>query len=318
MKYGYRKEHRDRAWTEGDRQQLLVLHCFHSVGWDKLGRYFGRKWQTCRAESIRLLGDKMALQRLLGDEKIAALRERVTISRKGQDADRDARTRSFMAHSNMSPEDWQNDNQPGQFAMAETEVALGRAVAKRRIYSTNLDRYLARHLDNPYRDLVAELKYIRDTELNKTPLAERLKERSRECLGWIDFLLACCKDKGITPHQHETGEAFTEDYMVATASLGAKGVDLVNAGGGGGKGFWEFPAAAHEAVTQAFRTMTNGKSGQIGSMVVQRVCGHDETLTAVEASMGWPPGHAIVRLREGLDDMMPHYQKIRERRSKRR
>ncbi len=180
----------------------------------------------------------------------------------------------------MEPADWQERNQSGEFEMVDTKVAGVKY--RRRKFSSNLDRYRGAWLAD--------------------------KEKG----------VAVNRRRGISPDQHEAGEDFAEDYMIAMSSLGAKCVDLASAGGGGGKGFHESLANAHEGVSKAFRCMTTGQAGRTGAIVVQRVCGHDETLGAVETAMGWPSGHAIVRLREGLNDMMPHYQKIRDRRRKRR
>ncbi len=204
--------------------------------------------------------------------------KRLNDAAKAESIERQRRTK--VADS-KEPADWQSENQPGAFKRVETIVDGTRVSARKRKYSTVLDKYLAWWLADKEKGVGLE------------------------------------KRRGISPDQHETGEDFTEDYMVAVSSLGAKGIDLASAGGGGG-GFHESLAAAHEGVTKAFRMMARGNAGKNGSVVVQRVCGHNESLAAVDASMGWKEGHAIIRLREGLDDMMPHYAKLRDRRRKRR
>lgn len=191
-----------------------------------------------------------------------AIHRKITISRL-------ERQRRTIVSDAMQPQDWQEQNQPGEFRSVETKVAG--VTHRRRKYSTNLDRYLGMWLADKEKGVAHENR------------------------------------RGITPDQHNVGEEFAEDYNVAVSVLAARGVDLEGSGGGG-KGYWEYPAGAHEGVSKAFLAMTGGMSGKIGAAVVERVCGHDETLGSIEALNGWPNGHAMIRLREGLNDILPYYQ----------
>jgi hypothetical protein len=183
------------------------------------------------------------------------------------DATIDAAIKARKPRAETDPLALQERNQPGAFEAYtpqsgdDGERAKAGKQTRRRKYSTVMDRYRASWLADK---------------------GSGVPEPKR---------------RGVSPDQHNAGERFSEDYRRAVASLSAKGMNLT--GVGGGSGGWEFAAGSHEAVDRAYRAMSAGKAGQISARVVQRVCGHDESVRDVEAALGWPNGHAIVRTRDG-------------------
>ncbi len=186
----------------------------------------------------------------------------------------------------------------------ESRPATDKAGVRHRVrrYASNLDKYLGAWKLNPNKAALEELIEF--------AAAERRGRRQKDRLIMLDGAIQA-RMKGITPDQHEAGEAFARRYLRATRSVGVRATAWVKVDGGG---FDEAAAEAQAEVSAAFRAMVAGGAGRLGAGVVERVCAHDEDLAAVERAMGWPRGHAIVRLREGLDDLCRHYRKRRRRR----
>ena len=111
---------------------------------------------------------------------------------------------------------------------------------------------------------------------------------------------------GISVDQHGAGERFSRDYQLATKVLSIK-IAALDAISGGGDALQEAVLEAHHEMQRAMRAMQAGLGGHFGAQVVERVCGWDETTADCEKFYNWPTGHAIVRLREGLDDLLGLY-----------
>ncbi len=276
-------EARRRPWLKGERCELLRLST-GDVGWAEIALALRRSESACRREHHRLKTEKLGQARRRSAAAAAADRNRL------------------RAAAAMEADDWQRLNAaPETF---ESRLATDKAGVRHRVrrYASNLDKYLGAWKLNPKKAALEELIEL--------AASERRRHRQKGRLSKLDVTIRALM-KGITPDQHEAGEAFARRYLRATRSVGVRATAWVKIDGGG---FDEAAAEAQAEVSAAFRAMVAGGAGRLGAGVVERVCAHDEDLAAVERVMGWPRGHAIVRLREGLDDLCRHYRKRRRRR----
>jgi hypothetical protein len=114
--------------------------------------------------------------------------------------------------------------------------------------------------------------------------------------------------QGINPDQHGAGLRFMRDYHVATKALSCK---LSSMGASGGGGLME------DAILDASHEIKKGMlyierhSGRVNMLVVEKIAGWNEGTADCEKSYNWPRGHAIVRLREGLDSLIFFYTSVR-------
>ena len=272
-----------RPWLKGEKRQLLRLSA-GGAGWAEIALALRRSERACRREHCRLKAERLSQARRRSAAAGAADRNRV------------------LAAATMEADDWQRLNAPaGTF---ESRPATDKAGVRHRVrrYASNLDKYLGAWKLNPNKAALEELIEL--------AAAERRGGRQKDRLIKLDGAIQA-RMKGITPDQHEAGEAFARRYLRATRSVGVRATAWVKVDGGG---FDEAAAEAQAEVSAAFRAMVAGGAGRLGAGVVERVCAHDEDLASVERAMGWPRGHAIVRLREGLDDLCRHYRKRRRRR----
>lgn len=113
------------------------------------------------------------------------------------------------------------------------------------------------------------------------------------------------ENKGISTAQHGAGIHFMRVYHTATKSLSCKLASLDSVGGG--QAMQDAILESSHEILKAIRAMEGGTGGRTAAKIIERICGWNETTVDCEKFYNWPTGHAIIRLREGLDDLVEHY-----------